>query len=62
MNYHKILKSLKKCTYFNLINYYIPILEKKLKSIFFNENKVYLWNSSKSNDIFKKKNWKRPRF
>ena len=55
MNYHKILKSLKKGSYFNIINYYYPPLEKKLKSIFFNKNKLYLRNSSKSNDIFKKK-------
>jgi len=54
MNYQKALKSLKKVSYFNIINYYKPILEKKLKSIFLNKNKLYLRNSSKSNDIFKK--------
>ncbi len=54
MNYQKVLKSLKKVSYFNIINYYKPILEKKLNSIFLNKNKVYLRNSSKSNDILKK--------
>ena len=55
MNYQKVLKSLKKVSYFNIINYYKPILEKKLNSIFLNKNIVYLRNSSKSNDILKKK-------
>ena len=54
MNYQKVLKSLKKVSYFNIINYYKPILEKKLKSIFLNKNKLYLRNSSKSDDILKK--------
>jgi len=55
MNYQKVLKSLKKVSYFNVINYYKPILEKKLKSIFLYKNKLYLRNSSKSNDILKKR-------
>ena len=54
MNYHNLLKSLKKVSYFNVINYYKPKLEKTLKSIFLNKNKVYLSNSRKSNDILKK--------
>jgi len=54
MNYHKLLKLLKKVSYFNVINYYKPLLEKKLNSILLNKNKSYLRNSSKSNDIFKK--------
>ena len=54
MNYQNVLKSLKKVSYFNIINYYKPILEKKLKSILPNKNKLYLRNSSKSFDILKK--------
>jgi hypothetical protein len=54
MNYQKVLNSFKKVSYFNIINYYEPILEKKLKSIFLNKNKLYLRNSSKSNDILEK--------
>jgi hypothetical protein len=54
MNYQNVLKSLKKVSYFNIINYYKPRLEKKLKSILLNKNKSYLRNSSKSFDILKK--------
>ncbi|MHA1507305.1 MAG: alginate lyase family protein [Promethearchaeota archaeon] len=54
MNSLKLLKSLKKVSYFNIINYYKPILENKLNSIFLNKNKVYLKNSGKSDDILKK--------
>jgi len=54
MNYQKVLKSLKKVSYLNIINYYYPLLEKKLKYIFLNKNKVYLGNSGKLDNIFKK--------
>jgi len=54
MNYQKVLKSLRKVSYLNIINYYYPLLEKKLKSIFLNKNRLYLRNSNNSDDIFKK--------
>ena len=54
MNYHKVLKSLKQVSYFNIINYYKPLLEKKLKSILLNKEKIYLRNSNKSDDILNK--------
>ncbi|MFX0011835.1 MAG: alginate lyase family protein, partial [Candidatus Hermodarchaeota archaeon] len=40
--------------YYNIVNYYKPILENKLKIILFNKNKIYLRNSSKSDNILKK--------
>ena len=55
MNYQKVLKSLKKVSYLNIINYYYPLFEKKLKFIFLSKNRLYLRNSGKSDDIFKKK-------
>ncbi len=55
MNYQKALKSLKKVSYLNIINYYYPLFEKKLKFIFLSKNRLYLRNSSKSDDILKKK-------
>ena len=55
MNYQKVLKSLKKVSYLNVINYYYPIIDKKLKSIFLFKNISYLRNSSKSYDILKRK-------
>ena len=54
MNYQLVLKSLKKFTYYNIINYYKPILENKLRTIFFNKKKIYLRNSSKAFDIAEK--------
>ncbi|MBY9020952.1 MAG: hypothetical protein KGD67_07830, partial [Candidatus Lokiarchaeota archaeon] len=54
MNYQGILKSMKKISYFKIINYYTPILEKKIKSLFFNKNKAYLRNSSQSDEILKR--------
>ncbi len=55
MNYQKALKSLKKVSYLNIINYYYPLFEKKLKFIFLSKNRLYLRNSGKSDDILKKK-------
>jgi len=54
MKYQKIIQSLKPISFFNIVNYYLPLFQNKIRSLLSIKNKANLRNSSSTYILLKK--------